>query len=147
MKKTNRLTFALFIIYMLALVWIILFKLQFSFDISGHTRSINLIPFAGSVIINGKADFGEIFDNLLIFVPFGIYICMMKPDWSLPKKLLPIFLTSLILEILQFILAVGASDITDLISNTAGGLLGIGFYFCRCCHVRCRAVNRCTSSG
>lgn len=128
-KKTNRLTFILFVIYMTALVWIILFKLQFSLDITGHTRSINLIPFAGSLIINGKMDFGEIFDNLLIFVPFGIYICMLKPNWLFPKKILPVFLTSLILEVLQFILAMGATDITDLISNTTGGLAGIGFFF------------------
>ena len=44
-------------------------------------------------------------------------------------KLLIIAGISLLLEITQYILAIGSSDITDLITNTAGGLLGICFIF------------------
>jgi glycopeptide antibiotics resistance protein len=35
------------------------------------------------------------------------------------------FLISLIVEGLQFILAVGAFDITDIITNTLGGIIGL----------------------
>ena len=43
-------------------------------------------------------------------------------------KLLIIAGISLLLEITQYILAIGSSDITDLITNTAGGLLGCLLY-------------------
>lgn len=50
---------------------------------------------------------------------------MLKPRWSFAKKLLPAFGISLIYEVMQFVLAIGASDITDLINNTLGGLIGV----------------------
>ncbi len=43
-------------------------------------------------------------------------------------KCLFIFSTSFLFEIVQFIFAIGASDITDLIGNTIGGIVGILFY-------------------
>lgn len=45
------------------------------------------------------------------------------------RKAAPSFFTSLTLEVLQFVLAVGASDITDLLGNTAGGILGVGIFY------------------
>ncbi|MCB7376109.1 VanZ family protein [Bariatricus massiliensis] len=126
-KKQKCLTTALFTVYVLAIIWIILFKMQLIPVVT--QRSLNLIPFGESVIVNGKLDISEIIYNLLIFVPFGIYMGMLKPDWSFFKKAAPIFLTSLAFETLQFIFAIGATDITDLIGNTLGGIIGIGLYF------------------
>jgi glycopeptide antibiotics resistance protein len=37
-------------------------------------------------------------------------------------------LLSLLFEAAQYILALGTSDITDLISNTLGGMAGLAFY-------------------
>lgn len=128
-KKQRNLSIGLFIIYFLFLIWIILFKLQLSFAYLDHIRNINLIPFSGSVIVNGKVDFSEIIDNVLAFVPYGIFICMLKSQSSFTIKVIPIFMTSLLFEILQFIFAIGASDITDLIANTLGGIIGIGIFF------------------
>ncbi|MFK4934083.1 VanZ family protein [Lactococcus formosensis] len=39
-----------------------------------------------------------------------------------------IFLVSLFVEILQFIFGIGATDITDIITNTSGGLIGLLLY-------------------
>ena len=36
---------------------------------------------------------------------------------------------SLGIEVLQFVLAIGATDITDLIGNTLGGIIGIGVFY------------------
>ncbi|EGT3723911.1 glycopeptide resistance protein VanZ1 [Clostridioides difficile] len=128
-KKYN-ITKGLFIAYIIILTWIILFKLQF--DVSSietmNLRSINLVPFAGSLIINNKVDISEIILNVAIFIPFGIYICMLKEEWSFIKKVIPIFITSLAFETLQYIFALGASDITDLIGNTLGGIIGIAVF-------------------
>ena len=39
------------------------------------------------------------------------------------------FLLSLSLELSQYIFCIGASDITDLIMNTTGVLVGVGLYY------------------
>ncbi len=127
-NKQNILTRVLFGIYLILLVWIILFKTEFSLKYLHSVRNINLIPFGDSMIINNQIDYSEIYLNILIFVPFGIYLAMLKPGWSVAKKVLPIFLVSLSFEILQYILVIGATDITDLIGNTLGGFGGILFY-------------------
>jgi len=127
-EKKNTLTIVLFMIYVLALIWIILLKLQFSFTEIDRVRSINLIPLQGSVIINGIVSLNEIFDNIIVFIPFGIYINMLKNKWSFIQKVLPIISVSLTFEVLQFIFAIGRTDITDLLGNTLGGIIGIIIY-------------------
>ena len=130
--KNNRqrnLTRILFAIYFLILVWILLFKMRFSLDELYKSRSINLIPFMGSVVVNGRIYINEIIDNILVFIPLGIYICMLKEDWSILRKISVGFFISLGIEVLQFILAIGATDITDLIGNTLGGIIGIGVFY------------------
>lgn len=123
--RSKKLTLGLLIVYLIALTWIILFKLSFSAADLPHLRSINLVPFMGSVIVNGKVDFSEIIDNAIAFIPFGILLSTLWEEKSVIKRILPIFLTSLSFEILQFIFSIGASDITDLITNTIGGIIGI----------------------
>lgn len=134
-NKATKLTNILFLIYLIALFWIIVFKLApFSniklvpFSGIEGIRSINLIPFSESVIINGKLHFSEIVMNVLIFIPLGIYVGTLFKSWNIRKKLSLFFLISLICEVLQFILGVGASDITDIINNTLGGILGLIMY-------------------
>jgi glycopeptide antibiotics resistance protein len=121
---TNRLTTVLFITYSIALCWILLFKLGARFSYMG-SRSINVIPFSEPLVINGKIDVGEIILNVVIFVPLGIYAGILFERWIFGKKLLFLFLISLLVEGLQFILAVGAFDITDIITNTLGGMIGL----------------------
>lgn len=118
----------LFVVYLLAVTWIILFKMQFSISNLDNARSINLIPFSGSVIINGHVNIGEIIWNALIFIPCGIYISSLFKNWSFCKKLLIFISISLFYEVFQFILAIGRSDITDIIENTLGGTIGICVY-------------------
>ena len=130
--KNNRqrnLTRILFATYFLILIWILLFKMSFSLDELYKNRSINIIPFIGSVIVNGRIYIDEIINNIVVFIPIGIYICMLKEDWSILKQISVGFFISLGIEVLQFILAIGATDITDLIGNTLGGIVGIGVFY------------------
>jgi len=123
--KTTKTTKILFIIYLIALFEIIIFKLDIPFSNMGYSRSINLIPFYESLIVNGKIVLSEIFMNMIIFIPLGIYIEMIFSKSSTMKKISIIFVVSLICEISQFIMAIGASDITDIINNTIGGIVGL----------------------
>lgn len=128
--KQKSLTGVLLGIYLIVLSWIILFKMQFDISLlkNMNFRSINLIPFAGSLIVNGKADVSEILLNIIVFVPFGVYLAMLKQKGNLIRKVLLIFGVSLLYEVLQFIFAIGGSDITDLLGNTLGGIIGIGLF-------------------
>ena len=120
----NKLTIVLFVIYLIALIWILLFKLGVQFSYM-ENRQVNLIPFKEALILHGKIDFGETIMNVIIFVPLGIYAGILFERWIFGKKLFFFFLTSLIVEALQFILAVGAFDITDIINNTLGAIIGL----------------------
>jgi glycopeptide antibiotics resistance protein len=125
---SRKLTIGLFIAYLLALVWVVVFKLQFTFEGLGPLRSINLIPFAGSGIVNDRIHLSEIIYNLLVFVPYGVFLGMLRAKRRLIANILPIFLTSLAFELLQYVFAIGASDVTDLLGNTLGGVIGIGAF-------------------
>ena len=41
-------------------------------------RSINLIPFGSSAIINGSISLRETLYNILVFIPFGVYVEIFK---------------------------------------------------------------------
>lgn len=126
-NRQRNLTRGLLVIYLLVLTWIILFKMQINLSHIGSMgyRNINLIPFQGSAIKNGKIDSSEIILNVLAFVPFGVYVSMLKENWKWFQKAVPVFFLSFIYETLQYVFAIGASDITDLLGNTLGGLIGI----------------------
>mgnify|MGYP001570799207 CR=1 FL=1 len=126
--KQELLTTCLLIVYLLILTWIIVFKMQFSIQELDRFHGINLIPFHESVIVNNRIAFSEIYKNVIVFVPFGLYVSMLKSNWSFLKKVAPIASVSLFYEVLQFIFKIGASDITDLIGNTLGGIFGIVIY-------------------
>ena len=123
--KSKKMTVGLLIFYLIALVWIILFKLQFSTADLPHIRNINLVPFAESVIVNGKLDVSEIIKNGVAFIPYGVFVHILWEQKSFVTRCVPILATSLLLEVLQFVFAIGASDITDLIMHSLGGIAGI----------------------
>ena len=118
-NSTNKLTIVLFVIYLIALVWILLLKLGVQFSYRAN-RSVSLIPFS-----DGKIDVGEIILNVVICVPLGIYTGVLFKRRTFGTKLFFFFLISSMFEALQFILRVGAFDITDIITNTLGGIIGL----------------------
>ena len=126
---SKRITKILFLIYLLALSWIIIFKMQFSLSHLPHIRNLNLIPFRESVTVNGELYLNEVAENVLAFVPFGIFMAMLLPQKRFAVKAAPVFAASLFYESTQFLFAIGASDITDLIGNTLGGIMGIGIFY------------------
>lgn len=123
--KSKKVTGGLLIFYLIALTWVIIFKLQFSIENLPHIRNINLIPFGESVIINGKLDTNELFLNTLAFIPLGLFIHILWEQKSILKQFIPIICTSLLFETTQFAFSIGATDITDLILNSLGGITGI----------------------
>jgi glycopeptide antibiotics resistance protein len=117
-KAASRLTIVLLTIYSIALCWILLFKLGVRFTYM-ENRRVNLIPFREGFVS------GEIVLNVVIFIPLGIYAGMLFRTWNFGKQLLFFFLVSMMVEGLQFMLAIGAFDVTDVITNTLGGIIGL----------------------
>lgn len=102
----------------MVLGWIILLKLgvQFSYV---EERKINLIPFA-----NGYYDKTETVLNVFIFIPLGNYAGILFRKRTFQFNLFFFFLISLMLEGLQYVFKFGTFDITDLLTNTSGGIIG-----------------------
>jgi glycopeptide antibiotics resistance protein len=118
----------LLVLYLVILIWLVLFKLQFNISsvLNYHHRSLNLIPFAAPSIVNGS--FREMIDNIIIFIPFGLLLNVNFKKVGFLPKFAFILVFSLTAELIQFIFAIGATDITDVITNTVGGFLGLKLY-------------------
>ena len=127
MKQKKIFAYIVMGIYLLLLCWIILFKLADSIDKIPSMREINLIPFHYDKLSGSKFHFTEVLLNVMIFIPAGFYFSAFSKKnaaWGI------VFcaLLSLVFEVAQWIFALGASDITDLITNTVGGALGTILY-------------------
>ncbi|MDN5274963.1 MAG: glycopeptide antibiotics resistance protein [Candidatus Saccharibacteria bacterium] len=113
-------------VYLLILLWLVLFKFSSDFSsvlLDHQMRSLNLVPFAGS-----SWGLSEMISNVVVFVPFGLLLSVNFKRITVWRKLIYIFIFSVIVEALQFILAIGVTDITDVITNTLGGFLGLMLY-------------------
>ena len=124
MRSLSRVLLAL---YLLTLLWLTLFKL--SYDIPSilanyQTRSLNLIPF----VTYGQTGISETVSNFVTFIPFGILLGLNFKKVPLWRLLIVVFVFSVAVEALQFILAIGTTDVTDVVTNTFGGLVGIVLY-------------------
>jgi glycopeptide antibiotics resistance protein len=117
-------------LYLIVLIWLVLFKLKFNISsvLNYHHRSLNLIPFAAPSIVHGTINYGEMILNCLFFIPFGLLLNVNFKKAGFLPKLAFIMCFSLTAELTQFIFAIGATDITDVITNTLGGFLGLKLY-------------------
>jgi glycopeptide antibiotics resistance protein len=124
MKSLSKLVLT---VYLLMLLWLVLFK--FSFDIlsviAGHqSRSLNWVPFTGHM--------REMIDNFVTFIPFGLLLSVNFKETNFQRKLIAVFVFSIAVEATQFVLAIGVTDITDVLTNTLGGLCGLlGYAVCK----------------
>lgn len=90
---------------------------------------MNLMPFLDLFMRRGDF-FRQIVLNVIMTMPFGfLFPLTQEKTASFGKTVFSCFLMSLGIELLQpLINGFRSSDITDLITNTAGGMLGYVFY-------------------
>ncbi|AIQ12023.1 VanZ family protein [Paenibacillus durus] len=96
-------------------------------------RSINIIPFHTiGVYFTESMDIERaltnICGNIVIFAPLGIFISYIDVKRSLGFKACILLMTTLSFEILQYVFALGSSDVDDILLNFTGGLIGIAIY-------------------
>ena len=123
--KQKRMTYIIFSIYLILLTWLVLFKFATSLSEIPRIRDVNFIPFYYDQETSWHLK--EILYNIIVFIPFGVYVQIFKDDWKIAKKCLAALGMSFVFEVVQFTFAIGASDITDIIGNSLGGIVGILF--------------------
>ena len=121
----------IFYIYICMIIEVTLLPIDFSAGIhlphSGILQYGNFEPFV-DLLKNRPLAKPEIFLNILMMIPFGI-LYPIAFDKKFIKTIISVFMLSLVIEATQLFMAafmVGSRmfDITDLITNTLGGLLG-----------------------
>lgn len=105
----------------------ILTKIPFLF-FHHYSYEMNLVPFVD--VLNGRGDFiRQIVLNIIMTIPFGFLLPLIKNDTKLTKIIFYTFLLSFSIEILQPIInGWRTSDITDIITNVVGGVIGYAIY-------------------
>ncbi|MCR5808206.1 MAG: VanZ family protein [Clostridiales bacterium] len=125
MKRSSKaFTTAVFAVYMILLVWLVMFKLETDISLLSRYRRVLLIPFCRPGSSSLRFEAGEMLLNLFAFMPLGYWLAMLdfpKKPWA---RTLAAFCLSLLLETLQYLFFLGTSDVTDLILNTLGAVLG-----------------------
>lgn len=98
-------------------------------------RNVNLIPFR-TIKESILKDDGirmhlvdiSVWGNVLMFIPAGIYIMLFSVNHSKRKAFYKVLVCTILIEILQYLFAIGATDIDDVILNGLGGAMGIAIY-------------------
>lgn len=133
MKSWQQILLNILLYSVFAFYLVILFGLLF---MKAHSfSSINIVPFhsignylfSDNEILRAFA-FSNVVGNIVLFVPLGVYLPLFIREKSILKNVLWIILISALVEILQFVFRVGASDIDDVILNGLGGFIGIIAY-------------------
>lgn len=114
-------------VYLFVLLWLVLFKFSMhpgSVIANYHVRVIDLDPFSGV----SKDKPTEILYNVFAFIPLGVLLSVVFKQKNFWHKLIFILFLSISVEITQYVLEIGRTDITDVMTNTVGGYLGLAIY-------------------
>lgn len=138
-NKYNLIINTIFYIYISAVIFLTLLPIDFTIDLKyDYSYSVNfkygnLIPF-NDFLLHRTGSLTGILLNVLMTVPFGIIYPLIKKT-NIIKTTLFISLFSITIELLQllttiFLLSYRRFDITDIITNTIGGIIGYTIYKC-----------------
>ncbi|MGN7478753.1 VanZ family protein [Solibacillus silvestris] len=115
----------LMITHWLVLIFYVFLIVDLVFFARGAYRNINLMPFD---MIMEQGFSVNVWGNVLMFIPLGIYAAYYSKKMNGLKVLLFIIGSSVFIEVVQFIFKRGATDIDDVILNTLGGVIGFAVY-------------------
>lgn len=122
----NKRTLLIFILYLLVLSYITFFSRS-----EGHSRQIiiNLPQIREAIRENSLAPMQHLLLNLVMFIPLGVLFPMLKEGLDKLLFVGPLgLMLSTIIESVQLFTQTGQCDLEDIISNTAGAVVGVLFY-------------------
>lgn len=125
MSTRKQLGWILFVVYCFFLLWLTIFSRQprpvervFKWELFWAYRAWA----AGAPY--GKRESIQNINNILIFVPFGFLFPRDKWKWLL----VTVFLFSITIEAVQYVLNLGWCEIDDVICNALGAVIGFGIW-------------------
>lgn len=137
-KLSHEVGLAIFVMYILLLLFLTVFRVQY-FPWQIHIvknrplSDINLVPLIQTFkLAQGESvlDFMyNLYGNILWFVPFGFMFPMViSKKIEFRTVVISGMFFSILIEVLQFLLMTGVSDIDDVIFNTVGTIIGVCIY-------------------
>ena len=131
-KKLINIAFYIITICYVFLMLDLFFRINLISSSSEISRSYNLIPFktiwyyiSVDMHVSKSQVIRNILGNIAVFIPFGLYLQVLLKNKAFGKSLLIVIVTSISIEIIQFVFKVGVADIDDVILNVCGGAIGI----------------------
>lgn len=134
-KQENKKATLIFWLLMLLYIFVVLFLTIFR-GVNTRPRTLNLLPFATLIdqvesVLTELSLFSlaNLLGNFVLFFPLGYFLAFQFPKMRKLSRLFIVFLAStLVIELSQYLLNCGATDIDDMILNVFGGLVGYAFY-------------------
>ncbi|KMK76573.1 VanZ family protein [Alkalihalobacillus pseudalcaliphilus] len=139
MNKSKWIIHAPFIIYLSVLLYITLFAWNYGASLGEAGpggRNYNLIPFRSiyRIAIYSPSFYDPIkilIGNIVLFIPLGFFlpIVFRRLKGQFAKVVWMGFIVSFMIELIQFTFLYRVADVDDLFLNTAGAMVGYGFYW------------------
>lgn len=137
-KKTQILKISMMYFYLCAVLFVTILPIDFTLDLKWEYHSsvkvtyIHLKPF-NDLIMGYRGAVRQIILNIIMTIPFGFLCCILKKNSSIIGVILKTFLLSFSIEFLQLIMTIFLlhhrnCDVTDLITNVIGGIIGFILY-------------------
>lgn len=117
----------LFVIYIICVLRITVFRS----GMSSHalfSGNVNISLFQSYIPLIQERNWFRILylfgGNIVWFIPMGMYLQWLKVKWNMGRIAVMGFFFSFFIEIMQYILGTGISELDDLILNTLGTVAG-----------------------
>ncbi|GAA0543986.1 VanZ family protein [Chitinophaga japonensis] len=125
--------------YVLILTYIVLWAPVRIRHKVGEDYRTRFIPFKGMIneVLHPKGNnvlahwtlfLGNFLGNMVLFMPFPLVMITVCRITGARTIILLAFLTSVALEITQYVLHLGVADVDDVMLNTAGAVIGLYLY-------------------
>ena len=132
--RKNILLYSLMYIYICLVICVTMLPIDFTLDLKWRYDSsinfsyANLKPF-NDYLLGRIGSRNQIILNVIMTIPFGFLYPLIKKSRNFIKTIFATFLLTLSIETIQLIMTIfllkhRSFDVTDLITNTLGGIIG-----------------------
>lgn len=124
LRNINKGMLALFLIYILAVAYVTIFSREYAKDTSVYIFRTDLIGKA--IRTRSLQPVTHLLQNVAMFIPLGVLLPFVYPEkldsWS--HVILIALMTTTLIETVQFFLLLGQADLTDIVTNILGAVIG-----------------------
>lgn len=137
-EKKFILKFSIMYIYLFLVLCVTILPIDFTLDPKWKYHSsinftyVHIKPF-NDLISGYSGALKQVILNIIMTIPFGFLLSSLKKNISITRVIISTFLLSFVIEMFQLIMTVfllhyRSCDITDLITNVVGGIIGFILY-------------------